>query len=56
MAARSLGGLPAKSVFFPMNEKMHPGVNVIMGGVGGDLIADSLHQALINRSGCWQYL
>lgn len=35
MAARSLGGLPAKSVFFPMNEKMHPGGNVFMGGRGG---------------------
>lgn len=33
-AARSLGGLLAKSVFFPMNEKMHPGGNVIMGGAG----------------------
>ena len=59
MAARSLAGLPAKSVFFPMNEKMHPGGNVIMGGGRGQrgmLTAGSLHQARINRSGCWQYL
>lgn len=33
-AARSLGGLPAQSMFFPMNEKMHPRGNVIMGGAG----------------------
>ena len=38
MAARSLGGLPAKSVFFPMNEKMHPGGNVFMGGGGLSLL------------------
>ena len=34
-AARSLAGLPAKSVFFPMNEKMHPGGHVTMGGGRG---------------------